>query len=399
MKNRANIILLCIALLILLLGFLFFEIRNIPDVKWQEKYDYEDKEPMGLFVFKEVVTRYFEDIDSEIQKEYKDTTANNGLYFYGQQPYRSLNIDSIMNIIDKGNDVFIFSEFIPYDLNDTIDNYYTSEYQFSDTVRFNFTNDSLAFDSTLIYQFVDEEFTPSSENYQLLSPSYNYSDNNHLVAANDSLMILVSIPFENGNLYYHVLPQMFFNYSYRQPQMFEYTEKVLSHFDPEYIVFLNSLTSIERSSTEHPLQFIMSAPPLKTAYYLFLIGLFLYAVFGGKRKQKSIPITDKNENTSLEYIETVSQLFYQQDQHEKLVAHMKNVFLHKMEQKYFIKKDHPEYLDILTKKSKIPKSDLQYILDRFRNLDENYAFRGDQLVSLNKRLEQVYAFINKKKHL
>ena len=70
-----------------------------------------------------------------------------------------------------------------------------------------------------------------------------------------------------------------------------------------------------------------------------------------------------------------------------------------MEQKYFIKKDHPEYLDILTKKSKIPKSDLQYILDRFRNLDENYAFRGDQLVSLNKRLEQVYAFINKKKHL
>jgi len=190
---------------------------------------------------------------------------------------------------------------------------------------------------------------------------------------------------------------MFFNYSYRQPQMFDYTQSILTYFDPDHIVFLNALTNIERPPNEHPLQFIMSSPPLKTAYYLFVIGLFLYAVFEGRRKQKSIPITDKNENTSLEYIETVSQLFYQQNQHEKLVAHMKSIFFHKMEQKYFIKKDNPEYLAILTKKSKIPKSDLIYILDRFQNLDENYTFKGDQLVGLNKRLEQIYAFINRNK--
>ncbi|MFT4536017.1 MAG: hypothetical protein ACJA1A_003618 [Saprospiraceae bacterium] len=398
MKDRSNVIILCISLLLVLLGFLFFEIRNIPDVKWQEKFDYEDKEPMGLFVFKELVTRYFKGIDSEILKEYRDTAANNGLYFYGHNPSSNLNIDSLLTIIDKGNDVFIFSNLFPYDLNDTIDKWYTSEYQFSDTVKFNFTNDSLAFDSTLIYQFVDKEFSPISKDYQLLSSlnsNYDYSDNKHLVTANDSLILLVKIPFENGNLFFHVLPQLFNNYSYRQSQMFDYTEKMLSYFDPEYVVFLNRLTRLKHLPSEHPLQFIMSSPPLKTAYYLFVLGLFLYAVFGGKRKQKSIPITDKNENTSLEYIATVSQLFYQQDQHEKLVAHMKSIFYHKMEQKYFIKKDNPEYLEILTKKSKIPKSDLQYILDRFRNLDENYSFRGDQLVSLNKRLEQIYQFINK----
>ena len=398
MKNKSNVIILCISLLLVLLGFLFFEIRNIPDVKWQEKFDYEDKEPLGLFVFKELVTRYFEGVDSEVLKEYKDTTANNGLYFYRHNPYSNLDVDSLLGIIDKGNDVFIFSDLIPYDLNDTIDNYYTSEYQFSGTVKFNFTNDSLAFDSILIYQFLNKEFKPFSRNYQLMSSNYDYSDNKHLVSVNDSLLLLVKIPFEKGNLYFHVLPQLFNNYSYRQSQMFDYTEKILSLFDPEYVVFLNRLTRIEHASSEHPLQFIMSSPPLKTAYYLFVLGLFLYAVFGGKRKQKSIPITDKNENTSLEYIETVSQLFYQQDQHEKLVAHMKSIFYHKMEQKYFIKKDNPGYLEILTKKSKIPKADLQYILDRFRNLDDNYSFRGDQLVSLNKRLEQIYAFINKGKN-
>ncbi len=379
-----------------MLGFLFFEIKNIPDVKWQERYDYEDKEPMGLYVFKEVVTRYFEDVDSKIQKRYNDTTATNGLYFYGLNSYNHLNIDSVINISSKGNDVFIFSEYFPYDLNDTIDNYYTSEYQFSDSVSFNFTNNNLAFDSVLTYHFVDEEFSIQNEGHNLLNEINGYNDEHNLVSANDSLILMLSIPIGKGNIYYHVLPQLFFNYSYRQPQIFNYTERVLSHLAPDYIVFLNTLTSVERPPAEHPLQFIMSSPPLKTAYYLFVIGLFLYAIFGGKRKQKSIPITDKNENTSLEYIETVSQLFYQQAQHEKLVAHMKTVFFHKMEQKYFIKKDHPDYLEILTKKSKIPKADLQYILDRFRNLDEKYTFRDDQLVSLNKRLDQIYAFINKK---
>jgi len=396
MKNKANIIILCISLIVVLLGFLFFEIRKVPDYKWQQKFDYEDEEPMGLFVFKELVTRFYDDIDHEIQEKYKDTTATNGLYFYGQNSNNSLNIDSVLNIIDKGNDVFIFSEYFPYELNDTIDNYYDTEYHFSDSLRINFTNDSLAFDSTFIYSFINNEFEIQNKTFYLLSASLGDTNIDHIVTANDSLVLLISIPFENGNLYYHVLPQLFFNYSYRQPKMFVYTEKILSHFDPDYVVFLNTLTDKERPPTEHPLQFIMSSPPLKAAYYLFIIGLILYAVFGGKRRQKAIPITDKNENTSLEYIETVSQLFYQQNQHEKLVAHMKNIFFHKMEQKYFIKKDNPAYLEILAKKSKIPETDLKYILDRFRNHDENYSFQADQLVSLNNRIEQIYTFINNK---
>jgi hypothetical protein len=397
MKNRSVfIIYFCLALIILILGFLFFEIRNIPDVKWQVRYDYEDEEPMGLYVFKEVVNRYFEDIDSKTLKKYKDTTATNGLYFYGQNQLSYLNVDSVMNIANKGNDVFIFANYFPYELNDTIENYYSSEYQFSDTLSFNFINTGKAFDTVLNYHFVDQEFSIQNESYNLLSENYGYNENLNIVSANDSLLLMLSIPIGEGNIYYHVLPQLFFNYSYRQPQIFNYTERILSHFNPDYIVFLNTLTSIERSPNDHPLQFIMSSSPLKTAYYLFVIGLFLYAVLGGKRKQKSIPITDKNENTSLEYIETVSQLFYQQNQHEKLVAHMKIVFFHKIEQKYFIKKDHPEYLEVLTKKSKIPKADLQYILNRFQNHDDKYTFGGDQLISLNKRLEQIYVFINNK---
>ena len=139
----------------------------------------------------------------------------------------------------------------------------------------------------------------------------------------------------------------------------------------------------------------MSQPALKAAYYLMIFGVLLYVFFGGKRKQKIIPVTLKNKNTSLEYIETVSQLFYQQGQHEKLVAHMRNIFHHKMQKKFFVAPDNPNYLAILSKKSKISESEFQYVMDRFKNLDDNFDFRGDQLVSLNRRLENIYKEIEK----
>ncbi len=436
MQNNSKIIILCLALLIAVLGVLFYEVKKVPDVEWKEKYDYTDKEPQGLYVFKEVVSRYFEGVDTKVQSEYKDTSATNGLYIYGGYMFGRAPFDTLVQIANANNDVFLFSSSFPYAINNVLEKRIYTEYQHSDQVNFQFAEEDYLMDSTMRYKFINNEMElGDKKTYYLLSDTeYEYSDEDYeddyeddygeedyedyedeviveeenyqllegmtsekVVIANDSLMMMVKLKTkEGGNIYLHVLPELFFNHSYRQPQMFDYTALILSHFDPEHITFINKLPGREIAS-KHPLQFIMSSPPLKAAYYLLVIGMLLYAIFGGKRRQKAIPITDKNENTSLEYIETVSQLFYQQDKHEKLVAHMKNIFFHKMEQKFYLKKDHPEYLETLTKKSKIPMDDLKYILDRFQNHDDEYTFKSDQLVSLNARLEQVYDFINKSK--
>ncbi len=397
MKNKTGIILACLAALITLIGFLFFEIRKVPDVIWLDKNDFEDEEPQGYYVFKESIIRYFEGVDYEISKEFRDTATTNGLYIHILGNYDDTSMDTLMDLIGKGNDVLLLAKTLPYQLKDTLSMGYSTSYDYQEQFNFNFRNDSLKLDSTIIYRFVDREFQyDQTEAYQLLDPTYNYNDNTILVEANDSLVLLARFRIGEGTLYYHMIPSVFHNHSYRQPQMFDYMERMLSHFDPAYIVFLRTLNGIKPPPAEHPLQFIMSSKPLKTAYFLFVLGLLSYAIFGGKRRQKAIPITDKNENTSLEYIDTVSQLFYQQNKHEKLVAHMRNIFYHKMEQKYFLKKDHPTYVETLAKKSKIPQSDLQYIIDRFRNLEEKYTFREDQLVTLNRRLEQIYQFINQK---
>ena len=89
-------------------------------------------------------------------------------------------------------------------------------------------------------------------------------------------------------------------------------------------------------------------------------------------------------------------MFYQQGQNEKLVAHIRDIFHHKMQKRYFIAPDNPNYLKVLSKKSKISQTELQYVMDRFKNLEDNFDFRGDQLVSLNRRLEAIYKEIEVK---
>ncbi len=75
---------------------------------------------------------------------------------------------------------------------------------------------------------------------------------------------------------------------------------------------------------------------------------------------------------------------------------MRNIFYHKMQKKYFVAPDNPNYVAVLAKKSKISTTELQFVMDRFKNLDDNFDFRGDQLVSLNRRLEHIYKKIAKR---
>lgn len=398
MDRKSIILITCVIGVILLLGVLVFEIRDVPIVKWDEKYSYKDEEANGLYVFKELADRYYEDVTVEILTEYKEEQDTNGLYIYiSRRTLYGNTLDSVLSIAGKGNDVILMSGNFPYDLNDTIDSYFETEYQYADKIQFSFAGSSLAED-TFNLKFFDKELLPlDSFGYNLLvaDTDYDFYKKDIIVEGNDSLALMVKFPIGEGNVYYHVVPQLFFNHSYRQSEMFRYTEQIFRLFDPQYVNLIENWNFDTTIDSRNPLQYIMSSPPLKAAYYTLLLGALLYGIFGGKRKQKAIPIADKNENTSLEYIETVSQLFYQQDQHEKLVAHIRKIFYHKMEKRFFIKKDHPEYLATLTKKSKIPEAELKYVLDRFQNLDDKYTFKGEQLESLNARIEKIYKFLEK----
>ncbi len=400
-RNRIIAIVLAAIILVFTFVFLITEYREVSAYEWAERYNFEDEEPQGLYIFKEVTTRYFSEIPVEVNSDLIDTLNGSNLYI--QFVPRGINdevVDTLVSIASAGNDVLIIGDSLNNRLIDTAPHFFEDTFLFDSTLVFNFTDSDIASDTNFSYKFHAVEFDENSNDINYLIRGIDWEEDQEYVrvAAADSLALMVSFPIGEGRIFYHVNKDLFYNYSYRQTEMFDYTQRLLAHFDPEHIYLLNPLMIYGSGNINHrnPLEFIMSEPALKAAYFLLILGTLLYVFFGGKRKQKIIPVMEKNENTSLEYIETVSQLFYQQDQHKKLVAHMKNIFFHKMQKKFFVAPDDPNYVKVLAKKSKISATELQYIIHRFKEMDSNFSFTSDELASLNQRLETVYKEIDHK---
>lgn len=380
---------------------LLTEYREVPVHKWQETYNYNDEQPQGLYIFKELVERYFKDIPSTLNGYPEDTLNLNSLYIQFVPGYLdSIEVATLLNTASEGNDVLIIADLFNNRIADTVSYFFEDTFQSDSILSFNFADLDIAADSPYVHQFLDQEFKPKNSIDFYLMEGFGLEEEQEYVRVStpDGLVLMASFTIGKGRLFYHVKKDLFYNYSYRQAHMFEYTQKLFSYFEPQHIYLLNPVTlySSGDSGKKNPLEFIMSQPALKAAYYLLILGTLLYVIFGGKRKQKIIPVTAKNKNTSLEYIDTVGQLFFHQGQHEKLVAHMRKIFHHKMSKKFYVKPNDPNYVKVLAKKSKISETELQYIMDRFKNLDDDFSFRGDQLVSLNRRLENIYKEIETK---
>lgn len=396
MKNKSFIIFVCISLLIILLAAMVYEVRDVPDVEWKEGVRYDDDGPNGFYILKEMANKYYENAEVSTKKYYQDTSLSNSLYVYiSEFDIGESQLDTIINVANHGNDFLLIVSDFPYQFNDSTAGYFSADYVFSDKLTLEVTNRVTNQENTYNYKFQDREFKQldSAGYFVLMEDEYNPGKNRPVIKANESHAMMVHMPVGEGNIYFHILPELFRNYSYREDSMFNYTQDVYSFFDPEAVFFLETINGMKNSPSSHPLQYIMSSPPLKAAYLLLIFALLAYVIFGGKRRQKVIPISEKNENTSLEYIETVSQLFYQQGKHEKLVKHIRDIFYYKMEKKFFIKKDHPNYLETLAKKSKVPKEELSFVLNRYKNVEDRFTFQPDQLAILHKRVEQIYAFI------
>ena len=89
-------------------------------------------------------------------------------------------------------------------------------------------------------------------------------------------------------------------------------------YDKNLIIWsLNNQTS--KVVSDSPLRFILSQPALKWAWYLLLAGVLIFIIFNLRRTQRPIPILPKNLNTSVEFVKTIGNLYYQEGDIRNLI--------------------------------------------------------------------------------
>lgn len=111
-------------------------------------------------------------------------------------------------------------------------------------------------------------------------------------------------------------------------EQYQYTENILSYFSEGDIIWYTKGPKDERISGS-PLRYIMSQPPLKSAWFLGLFGILIFMIFNAKRKQRIVPIIKPLENLTVDFTKTIGNLYYQEGDHTNIIDKKIIYFLEK----------------------------------------------------------------------
>ncbi|MBK7762476.1 MAG: hypothetical protein IPI46_03780 [Bacteroidetes bacterium] len=129
------------------------------------------------------------------------------------------------------------------------------------------------------------------------------------------------------------------NYFLLQGDNKSYFEKFFSFFYqyPTSVTWYSMYERLPREDHENDVGNLLKFPPLFYAFVMLIALLLFYTVFESKRRQKAIPIISPLKNTSLDFVETVGNLYFKKRDHKNLSEKMILHYFESIRSKYNLK--------------------------------------------------------------
>jgi hypothetical protein len=369
-KNPATFI--SLLLLAALVGYVLYDYFSVPRHDWMLTYRAEHSEPYD----NKIIHDLLRDISGDRFIAWKDSTfterslstvpPHSNYIFIGDQQYLTPEETSfLLRFIAEGNNALVISSSPSYLLIDSLlfprteYGYYLNdmgEYD-NETWRPMASFEDSTAELTLLQDF-DSGLTRVNADVRFrwnTIPHYwrYYKDSLYtregwmadplgtLTTTQGTRLNFIRFPVGNGQLFLHATPVVFTNYHMLSEKASVYAQQVFSvlgdgavywddyNHKPDPLVQSGNndeQTVFDDEPTQGPLIFILRQPGLRTAWFLILITAALYLFFGGRRKQRAIPVEIPLSNTSVEYAETIAQLFMKESDHKKLVILKMDLF-------------------------------------------------------------------------
>lgn len=409
-RRKGMIILIVVLAALLVLFFIFY--GDEKHYQWYEGYRANSPQPYGTMFMQQLLEHYRPGADFTLNKKPISEAlakvaepAKTDYIFIGQNIFlNDEGREALTTFIERGGDVFIASIRLPEEVLEDVyfpecDSAISMHANFQRSVNMNFIADTLRTTSGFDYAF---RFMTEDVSYQ-----WNYFSNGafcdsaYAVAPlgfqDDGRVNFVRIAIGEGNLYLHANPLVFTNYFLVDRKKLNYVSGVFSYLDGRDIIWdeYSKLPFLGNSNAYNsPLYYIMSQPALKYAWWLMLLTVLLYVVFAAKRKQRVIPVIEGKRNTSLEFVNVISQLHYKNGNHLDMAHKKMKYFLYFVRSRYGIHAEKYEETHIhrLAEKSRVPLDEVEVIFARYRLIEERFRnnIEANRLVDLFDAIENFY---------
>lgn len=365
---------------------------------WERKYQTNEKDPYGLYLFTSLLQSHIDtnkniypinnwiELDTLIHKKEKVTMVFVGNKF-GLQNHE---IDTILNKVTNGSDLFISYSMLTNNINEKIFNKQILTYDYSDSINVfvgknRFTQYYIYQNDTIAYSWkAFSEIEPIDSIYHSLSSLMEMTN-------------FIRIKHGKGYIYIHTNPEFFFNYQLKRPEGYRYCSFVMNQFSKNRSVYFLELGRLldnygnEDTDTQEGtegkvddsyFQFLLKSPALLTAMGLAFLGLILFLIFRSKRLQPIVPYIPKKKNMSLEFAETITSIYASKQYPYGLLQVQRKNFLDAIHKHFFVDLtrkdlDRERALQILSQKSGESYDELKQLLALFETtevtkVDDNY---------------------------
>lgn len=352
-------------------------------VDWTPTYNTNDKIPYGLYVLdKELpelikpakVTIY----DKSPYEYFEEADKKTKTFFIVDNIFQAdiNSIKHLLSAVKEGNDVFIFANKWSRGLLDTLG--------------------------------IEVNYYGKDNSIQLLNPNLNQSrfemkEDARYFSVIDStdVSVLGHIDKQNnflkkkigkGNLYLHCNAALLTNYYLLESNSHLYAESALSYIDRNKELVWFYKKESENIINNSPMRFVLQNNGLRWAWYFLIFGTLLFILFNIKRKQRIIPIITPEENKSVEFAKTISNLYYLEKNHTDMIQKMIIYFLDyvRTQLRMDTSKLDERFVHLLHLKTGKDKEEVQQLVDmikRYRNTTEKISEKT--LIQLHEKIEKI----------
>jgi hypothetical protein len=375
--------------------------NGLPNLK--ETFSLKDKNPFGgNIAFRQIKDRYAYNT-IEIKKQNFSDTWHDMSYGDGKSLYICItknlflddnSLDAMMQYVNSGNDLFIAANYIEDELLDKIQIREHNRYNESLSSPINFM------DTTSVKSPVDIKKT---FNYFYLPISNNFagiSDTEHtkILGTNQNGEPNFIVYFNGkGKLFLHCEPRAFSNYFLLQNDNHQYLQNAFSYVRPNpthlyWDDYYNKLVYKPSDKAFSAFSEILKYPALARAFWLAISLLLLYVFFGGKRRQRKIAVIKPNENSTVNFAETVGLLYLQKKDNKNIATKMIMYFNETIRNNYFLNTNNINevFLNTLSRKSGVALPKVESLYRAIYHAQSSIQIDDFQLQSLNNQIQSFY---------
>lgn len=383
-SKRINIILIT---LILLIGLItYFESSAPEKINWFPSYAKTDKIPLGTYISYQLISNSFskEGISDVNLPPYeflmkRDSIAGTYMFVNNSIYFDDSELDKILDWTNKGNTLFISAKSISTNLLDTLqldmDNLLSLN-SFDTKASVALTNKKLKGDLSYIYDRDSKNIFFNKIDTLTIRGLGTVQLLNDTLKVKKQHINYLEKAFGKGKILLHTFPEAFSNYFMLKNNNYKYTQNLLSYFGSDRPILWDNYYKTGKTFYTSPLFFLLKNRHLKWAYYFILLGVILFVIFEGKRKQRSIPIIEPLKNQTLAFTRTISGMYYEKSRHKEIATKQYILFLEYIRSTLRIPTDH------ITQKTLI-----------------DIAARSNNSMEETKRLFAYFDNLNSKNHI